>query len=50
MEKYVVFHVEGGLGKNVASTAVIKNIAEKYKDRKLIVMSGAHTWGSSLTS
>ena len=39
MEKYVVFHVEGGLGKNVASTAVIKNIAEKYKDRKLIVMA-----------
>jgi len=39
MDKYVVFHVEGGLGKNVASTAVIKNIAEKYKDRKLIVMA-----------
>jgi hypothetical protein len=39
MDKYVVFHVEGGLGKNIASTAVIKNIAEKYKDRKLIVMA-----------
>lgn len=39
MEKYVVFHVEGGLGKNVASTAVIKNVAEKYKDRKLIVVA-----------
>lgn len=39
MEKYVVFHVEGGLGKNVASTAVIKNIAQKYKDRKLVVMA-----------
>jgi len=39
MEKYVVFHVEGGLGKNVASTAVIKNIAEKYQDRKIIVMA-----------
>ena len=39
MEKYVVFHVEGGLGKNVASTAVIKNIAEKHKDRKLNVMA-----------
>lgn len=38
-DKYVVFHVEGGLGKNVASTAVIKNIAEKHKDRKLIVMA-----------
>jgi len=39
MDKYVVFHVEGGLGKNVASTAVIKNISEKHKDRKLIVMA-----------
>ena len=38
-DKYVVFHVEGGLGKNVASTAVIKNVAEKYKDRKLVVMA-----------
>jgi len=38
-DKYVVFHVEGGLGKNVASTAVIKSIAEKYKDRKLVVMA-----------
>ena len=23
-EKYVVLHVEGGLGKNVASTAIVK--------------------------
>ena len=38
-EKYVIFHVEGGLGKNVASTAVVKNIAAKYKDRKLVVMA-----------
>lgn len=38
-DKYVVFHVEGGLGKNVASTAVIKSIAEKHKDRKLVVMA-----------
>ena len=38
MDKYVLFHVEGGLGKNVASTAVVKNVAKKYKDRKLIVV------------
>ena len=38
-DKYVVFHVEGGLGKNVAATAVIKSIAEKHKDRKLVVMA-----------
>jgi hypothetical protein len=39
MEKYVVFHVEGGLGKNVASTAVIPAIKKKYKDRKLVVLA-----------
>jgi len=36
-EKYVVLHVEGGLGKNVASTAIIKPLKEKYPDRKIIV-------------
>jgi hypothetical protein len=39
MEKYVIFHVEGGLGKNVASTAIFKNIKKKYPDRKLIVVA-----------
>jgi len=39
MDKFVIFHVEGGLGKNVASTAIIKNIKKKYPDRKLIVMA-----------
>ena len=37
-EKYVIFHVEGGLGKNIAATAVFPSIKQKYPDRKLIVV------------
>jgi hypothetical protein len=36
--KYVVWHIEGGLGKNVAATALISSVKEKYKDRKLILV------------
>lgn len=36
-EKYVVWHVEGGLGKNVAATALVPSIKGKYPDRKLIM-------------
>jgi len=32
-DKYVVLHVEGGLGKNVAATAIVKPLAEKHSDR-----------------
>lgn len=39
MDKFVIFHVEGGLGKNVASTAILKNISKKYSDRKLVVVA-----------
>lgn len=38
-DKYIVFHVEGGLGKNIASTAVAKAIKKKYSDRKLVVVA-----------
>lgn len=38
-DKYVVFHVQGGLGKNVMATAVIPAIKKKYEDRKLIVVA-----------
>ena len=38
MEKYIIWHIEGGLGKNVASTSLMKSIKEKYPDRKLIVV------------
>ena len=37
MAKFSIFHVEGGLGKNIASTPVVKAIKLKYPDRKLIV-------------
>jgi hypothetical protein len=37
-DKYVVLHVEGGLGKNVAATAIVKPLAEKHSDRKLVLI------------
>lgn len=36
--KYVVWHIEGGLGKNVAATALVAPIKKKYPDRKLILV------------
>jgi len=38
-EKYVIFHTEGGHGKQVMATAVIRAIKKKYPDRKLIVVT-----------
>jgi len=38
-EKYLVWHIEGGLGKNVAATSLLKSIKEKYNDRKIIVVA-----------
>ncbi len=35
---YSVLHIEGGLGKNVAATAVAKCIKENHPDRELIVV------------
>jgi len=37
-EKYSVFHLEGGLGKHVAATAVARCIKNNHPDRKLIVV------------
>lgn len=36
--KYVVWHIQGGLGKNVAGTSLPKSIKERYPDRKLILV------------
>jgi DNA repair exonuclease SbcCD ATPase subunit len=36
--KYVVWHIEGGLGKNVAATALISSVKNRYSDRKLILV------------
>jgi hypothetical protein len=38
-EKYLVWHIEGGLGKNVAATSLMKTLKERYSNRKLIVVA-----------
>lgn len=38
MEKFSLFHIEGGLGKHVAATAVARCIKNNHPDRKLIVV------------
>ena len=36
-EKYLIWHIAGGLGKNVAATALISDLKKTYPDRKLIM-------------
>lgn len=38
--KRIIFVVEGGLGKNIAATAVVRNIKKHYPDKELVVLSG----------
>lgn len=38
-EKYIIWHIDGGLGKNIASTALISDLKQKYFDRKLIIVA-----------
>lgn len=38
-ESYCVFHIEGGLGKNVAATSVVSLMKRKYPNRKLVVVA-----------
>lgn len=38
-DNYVIFNPEGGLGKIIASTAVVRNIQKKYPDHKIIVLT-----------
>ena len=45
MDKYIIFHVEGGVGKNIMATAVAEAITKAHPDRKLIVVSSwAAAW------
>lgn len=37
-KKYSIFHLQGGIGKHVAATAVAKAIKNNHPDRKLIVV------------
>jgi hypothetical protein len=38
-EKYFIWHIQGGLGKNIAGTSLIKSIKQQYPDRKLIMVT-----------
>jgi hypothetical protein len=38
-EKYLVWHIEGGFGKNIAATSLISDLKNKYSDRKIIVVA-----------
>ena len=37
-EKYVIWHIEGGLGKNIAATSLIEDLSKSNLTRKLIVV------------
>lgn len=37
-DKYFIWHIQGGLGKNIAATALCKDLKETYPDRKLIMV------------
>lgn len=38
VNKFAIFHIEGGLGKHIAATAVAKCIKNNYSDRELIIV------------
>jgi len=38
-EKYLIFHVEGGLGKNIAATAVLTHLKKQHADRNIVVVA-----------
>ena len=38
MNKYIIWHIQGGLGKNVAATSLIPDLKRKYSDRKLVMV------------
>lgn len=37
--KYAVFHIEGGIGKNIVATNIVRNIKTTHPDRELVVVS-----------
>ena len=37
-DKFVIWHIEGGLGKNIAASSLVEDLAKKYSDRKLIMV------------
>jgi len=39
MDQYAIFHIDGGCGKNIVATAVVKSIKAAYPEHKLIVVT-----------
>jgi hypothetical protein len=39
MEKYLIFEITGGIGKNVMATSVVSSLQKKYIDRKIILVT-----------
>lgn len=39
-EKYIIFAIDGGMGKNIMATAVVSSISNKYPEHKIIVVAG----------
>jgi hypothetical protein len=37
---YIIFHIEGGFGKNVLATAVVEALKNQYPDKKIIIVTG----------
>jgi len=38
-DKYVIFHIDGGCGKSIVGTSVVKSIKKAYPEHKLIVVT-----------
>ncbi len=36
----IIFIVDGGLGKNICATSVVRELATKYPEKKIIVVAG----------
>lgn len=39
MDSYAILHIEGGIGKNVMATAVVRAINKKYPEKKIVVLT-----------
>lgn len=39
MDKYAILQIEGGIGKNVMATAVVRAIQKKHPERKIVIIS-----------
>jgi hypothetical protein len=39
MDDFVIYHIEGGVGKNIVATAVLKSIRAHFSNKKIIVIT-----------